>query len=419
MLPNSTFLILVCPAKQRRCFLVLYRATTTIPSPLTYLRSVLASRQKSSWLTCKHMALPKPGTDQVSLQKFVDSLESHMRGLEALNKRPDSYGDRLVCILLDKLSADLRRNLAQQNDAAEWDLNILRKSLLKEIEILKDSESSVPHSSALKPPKKLNMLLMEEKDSTKESSQRKRFCPFYTGEHWPTDCDTTKSFDTAKTVDLKIGYLISGRLNYPCEKVDNKQQTLGLNVLVQETFDVTQFWELETLGIQLDLESTKITKFYQESSVEFRDGIYVAELPWSESHPSLSYLQTCQKRTRARQAARNSNGLKLYNKIIQEQMDRNFIERAPSAEINKLCHYIPHFGVFKESATTPLRIVYDCSCKTPAGVSLNDCLEIGLPLQNDMLAILLRSCVHTIGLTAFIEKAFHQIDLHEQDRDFM
>ncbi|KZR96257.1 Uncharacterized protein APZ42_009506, partial [Daphnia magna] len=108
-----------------------------------------------------------------------------------------------------------------------------------------------------------------------------------------------------------------------------------------------------------------------------------------------------------------------YSRIIQDQLDRKFIEKVPYAEINNQSHYIPHFGVFKDSATTPLRIVYDCSCKTPAGVSLNDCLEIGPPLQNDMLAILLCFRVHTIGLTADIEKAFHQIGLHEQDRDFI
>jgi hypothetical protein len=152
------------------------------------------------------VALPKPGADRVSLRKFVDSLESHIRGLEALNKKPDSYGDLLVSILLDKLSADLRRNLARQSDAAEWDLDTLRKSLLKEIEILEDSESSISHSSTLKPPKKLNVMLMGAKPSTKEFPQRKLLCPFCTGDHWPTDCDTAKTveerYDIAKVKKL-------------------------------------------------------------------------------------------------------------------------------------------------------------------------------------------------------------------------
>jgi hypothetical protein len=54
------------------------------------------------------VALPKPGIDRNSLRKFVDALESHICGLEALHKMPYSYGDLLVCILLDKLSAELQ-----------------------------------------------------------------------------------------------------------------------------------------------------------------------------------------------------------------------------------------------------------------------------------------------------------------------
>lgn len=46
-------------------------------------------------------------------------------------------------------------------------------------------------------------------------------------------------------------------------------------------------------------------------------------------------------------------------------------------------HYINLRGVLKpESITTLLRIVYNCSCKTRAGVSLNDCLEEAVPEQN-------------------------------------
>jgi hypothetical protein len=140
-------------------------------------------------------ALPEPGTDRNSLRKFVDAFESHIRGLEALNKTPDSYGDLLVCILLDKLSAELRRNLAWQNAAAEWDLDSLWKSLLTEIEILEDSESKLIHPSSLQPPKKLNVLFSGAASSNKEFTKRKLFCPFCSGEHRPTDCNTVKTVE--------------------------------------------------------------------------------------------------------------------------------------------------------------------------------------------------------------------------------
>jgi hypothetical protein len=58
--------------------------------------------------------------------------------------------------------------LARQSDAAEWDLDTLRKSLLKEIEILEYSESSISHSSVLKPPKKVNVMLSGASSSSKK-----------------------------------------------------------------------------------------------------------------------------------------------------------------------------------------------------------------------------------------------------------
>lgn len=210
-------------------------------------------------------------------------------------------------------------------------------------------------------------------------------------------------------VNSKIGYLVSGQL------IDSNttatEATFAFQVLVEEKFDMTRFWQLETLGIQPEAETTTRTQAYQESSIDFHEGKYIARLPWKDSHPPLSpNLLACQRRTRGtvnRLASKDPNCLQLYHQIIQDQLSRRFIERVPLTEIGNPCHYIPHFGVFRESTTTPLRIVYDCSCKIPTGVSLNDCLDIGPPLQNDMLAILLRFRVHTIGFTADIEKAFH------------
>ena len=70
--------------------------------------------------------MAKPGTDRASLRIFSDQLESHIRGLDALGKSTDSFGDLLVCILLDKFSSDLRRNLARQHGTTEWTLEDLQ-----------------------------------------------------------------------------------------------------------------------------------------------------------------------------------------------------------------------------------------------------------------------------------------------------
>ena len=79
---------------------------------------------------------------------------------------------------------------------------------------------------------------------------------------------------------------------------------------------------------------------------------------------------------------------------------------------------IPHHPVKKESSTTPIRIVYDCSCKqTSDSPNLNECLHSGPPSLNDLCAILIHFRQHCFGFSADIERAFLHVHLDETDRD--
>ena len=65
-----------------------------------------------------------------------------------------------------------------------------------------------------------------------------------------------------------------------------------------------------------------------------------------------------------------------------------------------------------------MRIVYDCSARqNTESPSLNDCLEIGPPLQSLIFDILLRNRTNKYCILADIQKAFLQIRLDEKDRD--
>ena len=64
--------------------------------------------------------------------------------------------------------------------------------------------------------------------------------------------------------------------------------------------------------------------------------------------------------------------------IISEQQSRGFVEQILATPSTHNVHYIPHHPVRKESSTTPIRIVYDCSCRqSHTQPSLNDCLMAG------------------------------------------
>ena len=116
--------------------------------------------------------------------------------------------------------------------------------------------------------------------------------------------------------------------------------------------------------------------------------------------------------------ARDPRKVKMCSDIIIKQEKRVFIERVTHPETTVgTCHYLPHHAVFKESATTPIRVVYECSCRqSQEHPSLNDSLLPGPPITNDLTNILPRFPHHKYGFATDIEKAILNIKLDEQDR---
>ena len=162
---------------------------------------------------------------------------------------------------------------------------------------------------------------------------------------------------------------------------------------------------------------------YQQSFIN-RDtnGSYIAGLSWKPEHPPLqSNYTVCERRTRsmARRLKQTPELLQTYSNIITEYESRGFIEKFQTTQHSDKAHYIPHHPVKKESSTTPIRIVFDCSCRQhPDLPSLNDCLEVGPSFLNDLCGIILRFRTYPYGFSTDIEKAFLHIGLNESERYF-
>ena len=56
----------------------------------------------------------------------------------------DSYGALLIPITLGKLPADVRRNLAREQNKSDWNIEELREALLREIRILEQGVFNLP-----------------------------------------------------------------------------------------------------------------------------------------------------------------------------------------------------------------------------------------------------------------------------------
>nr|XP_036226615.1 uncharacterized protein LOC118682329 [Bactrocera oleae] len=75
------------------------------------------------------------------------------------------------------------------------------------------------------------------------------------------------------------------------------------------------------------------------------------------------------------------------------------------------CYYIPHHAV-----TTKFRVVFNASCKTTNGVSLNDTQLSGPQLQENLVDILHRFRRYSVALTADIRKMFRQVMVDSRHR---
>jgi len=110
--------------------------------------------------------------------------------------------------------------------------------------------------------------------------------------------------------------------------------------------------------------------------------------------------------------------LHAYDTIIKEQIESEIVEPAPNQKRENV-HYMPHHAVLTPEKSTQLRIVYNASAKQQRNTSLNDNLYKGRNLLVALMSILLRFRTHSIAVVSDLEKAYHQIELQEEDRDYL
>ena len=106
--------------------------------------------------------------------------------------------------------------------------------------------------------------------------------------------------------------------------------------------------------------------------------------------------------------------LQEYDSIFKAQLEAGIIELVPKDDEDfEGAHFLPHHGVLREDMeTTKLCIVFDDSARADKNHnSLNECLEKGPNLTPQVCEVLAKFKSYPVGLTADIEKAFHQISV--------
>ena len=138
----------------------------------------------------------------------------------------------------------------------------------------------------------------------------------------------------------------------------------NLNFTAVDNQNLDAFWKAEASGLSSDTADTddSFLQAYMQSSIKHQaptDGALSLRFPWKEDHPSLpSNFSVCAKHTRSlvQRLAKTPELLHMYGKILEGKGKVKDFKTHQA-------HYIPHRPVRKDADTTPIRIVYDCSCR--------------------------------------------------------
>lgn len=226
-----------------------------------------------------------------------------------------------------------------------------------------------------------------------------------------------RSSDEPLAVSTIFGYVLMGKVSCPSPE---RGHSSSLFVETSLAEILHQFWELENVP---DLDK-KYDEDYCERhfrSTHFRDahGRYVVSLPFKDSKPCLGKSRAIALRrfhVMEKSFDRDSNVRDQYMQFMQNYLDSGHMEKIPVSEpVPDDAYYIPQHCVFKDGK---IRVVFDASCKSSNGVSLNDTLHIGPKLQQDISTLLTRFRFHAYVLVGDIKQMYRQILVRPEDRDY-
>ncbi|XP_062704693.1 uncharacterized protein LOC115265150 [Aedes albopictus] len=188
-----------------------------------------------------------------------------------------------------------------------------------------------------------------------------------------------------------------------------------------------RFWEIEDIsdGPARSVEENRCEEHYAATTTRDPSGRYIVSLPRT-GNPMVvlgSSKEIADRRLLSveRRLERDPATKDAYHRFMDEYLQLGHMKKLEEPVDDSQPHcYIPHHAVFKESSTTTkVRVVFDASCKTSSGYSLNDTLLVGPVVQEDLYSIILRFRIRRIAIVADVEKMYRQMLHFPEDRRFL
>ncbi|XP_055932040.1 uncharacterized protein LOC129962320 [Argiope bruennichi] len=199
-----------------------------------------------------------------------------------------------------------------------------------------------------------------------------------------------------------------------------------LSLFVNET-EISNLWKFDLIGISDPVEKKNLIneidlqtkKHFLEIATVNKEGRYEVCLSWSNDKSLLSAnLDLARKRldyTTSNLVAMNM--YVKYENVLLNWLDEDIIKEVPKNEMTSYGNYLPPCAVIKVKLSSSAQC--DASARLATYPSLNQYLECGPNLIELIPDILLRFRDRKFGVIADIRKAFLQINIRNEDRDFL
>ncbi|XP_062704228.1 uncharacterized protein LOC134286610 [Aedes albopictus] len=218
-----------------------------------------------------------------------------------------------------------------------------------------------------------------------------------------------------------FGWVIAGPVDVPDQKV-----VFSHVVTKEDTSDlIEKFWAVEEVvgSFPSTTEEQQVEDHFVDTHRRDETGRFVVRLPFRETVAELGDNRALALKRfflLERRLQRHPDTKQQYEDFITEYEALGHCHEVfEAADPQWNCYLgLPHHAVMKlASSSTKLRVVFDATARS-SGPSLNDVLQVGPTIQNDLFSILLQFRRHRFAFSADITKMYRQVVVDERDTRF-